>query len=132
MPERIGHNGGPPLYDRRPGPADGASCRRCRHWRPPSEREESDYRAYQMGVIRRRVAEPSGACDRVMLRPGGPVAFAGTKGRSWCYNFKAKPPPTDEERRGQGFVTIYEGDRIVWQGREGEEPAEYRQGDLFD
>jgi hypothetical protein len=67
-----------------------------------------------------------------MLRPGSPVAFAGTKGRSWCYNFEAKPPPTDEERCGQAFVTIYEDERIVWQGREGEEPAEYRQGDLFD
>lgn len=104
MRKPLGHNGGPPLDSDPPRLPDGACCRRCRHWRAPSEREESDYRAYQMGVIRRRVAEPSGACDRVILRPGGLTAF----------------------------VTIYENGRIVWQGREGDEPGAYRQGDLFD
>ncbi|GAA0737118.1 MULTISPECIES: hypothetical protein [Sphingomonas] len=131
MRKPLGHNGGPPLDTDPPRLPDGACCARCRHWRAPSEREESDYRAYQMGLIRRRVAEPSGACDRVILRPGGPIAFAGTKGRSRCYNFEAKPEPAYESRYGQAFVTIYENDRVVWQGREGEEPAEYRQGELF-
>lgn len=127
----IGHNGGPSLDDTPSRPEQGACCRRCRHWQPPSEREESDYRAYVNGVIRRRIAEPSGACDRVLLRPGGIPSFSSTKDRSWCYNYEARPEPTAEDRRGQALITISENGRIVWQGREGEEPAQYRQTDLL-
>ena len=51
-------------------------------------------------------------------------------GRSFCYNFERKPDPEPEWGRGRAFVTIWQGDKIAWQGREGEEPAEFRQGEL--
>ncbi|ODU68769.1 MAG: hypothetical protein ABT11_15090 [Novosphingobium sp. SCN 66-18] len=132
----IGDNGGPPLDDPAPASppepprlASDAACARCLHWNPPSEREEADYRAWK-GGYGRRVKEPSGHCFRVMHRPGGPVSFAGTMGRSRCFNYEAKPPPATDVR-GRGFVTIWgPGDKILWQGREGEEPAEFRQGEL--
>ena len=34
-----------------------------------------------------------------------------------------KPP--EPLRRGRGFVTIYEDDRVVWQGAEEDLPEEY-------
>ncbi len=87
-------------------------------------------RAVSEGGYGRRVKEPSGHCFRVMHCPGGPVSFAGTMGRSRCFNYEAKPPPATDVR-GRGFVTIWgPGDKILWQGREGEEPAEFRQGEL--
>jgi hypothetical protein len=129
----IGHNGGPALDDTPPAPPRlpyDAACVRCIHWTPPSEREESDYRYWAMTGRGRRVKEPSGHCFRVMHRPGGPLSFSGTMGRSSCYNYEAKPPPAYRPS-GQGFVTIWgPGDKILWQGREGEEPAEFRQGEL--
>jgi len=123
-PPPIGHNQPPP--DLAQGLSASASCARCRHWSPPSEAEESAYRAFALGVSKRRVREPSGSCDRVMHRPGGPISFAGTLGRSRCFNFEEKPP--ERPRRGAAFVTIYEGNRIAWQGREGEEPPRFRPG----
>ncbi len=117
---RIGHNGGPSLDDGPPILGADWCCARCRHWNPPSEREESDYRMFVIGVNKRRVKEPSGSCDRVLHRPGGIPAFAGTMGRNRCYHFEAKPKPAYESRYGQAFVTIYQDGRIVWQGREGE------------
>ncbi|MFD1960525.1 hypothetical protein ACFSHP_18825 [Novosphingobium panipatense] len=59
---------------------------------------------------------------------------AGWPCRQWRHdgpqlaNFERKPDP--EPERGRGFVTIWQGDKIAWQGREGEEPAEFRQGEL--
>lgn len=129
--DRIGHNGGPPLDDPAPEPPRlpyDAACVRCAHWNPPSAREESDYRAWQ-GGYGRRVKEPSGHCFRVMHRPGGPVSFSGTMGRSRCFNYEPKPPPLPDTR-GRGFVTIWQGEKILWSGTEGEEPAEFRQGEL--
>ena len=41
-----------------------------------------------------------------------------------CLNFSAQPPQPIV--RGRGFVTIYEGDRIVWQGHEEDVPDEHR------
>lgn len=131
----IGDNGGPPLDDpARPSPAHAprpydAACSRCLHWKPPTEREESDYRAWQ-GGYGRRVKEPSGYCHRIRHRPGGPIASGGTMGRSFCYNFERKPDPEPEWGEGRAFVTIWQGDKIAWQGRGGEEPAEFRQGEL--
>ncbi|MCK9544048.1 MAG: hypothetical protein M0R03_18670 [Novosphingobium sp.] len=124
-PAPIGHNN-PPEPPPAPTLPQSARCALCRHWNPPSEAEESAYRAFALGVSKRRVREPSGSCDRVMHRPGGPLSFAGTLGRSRCFNFEEKPP--ERPRRGAGFVTIYEGNRVVWQGREGEEPARFRPG----
>lgn len=134
-PRPIGHNNGPPLDDERPAAAEtprlpyDAACARCAHWTPPSEREESDYRAWT-GGYGRRVKEPSGHCFRVLHRPGGPTAFAGTMGRSRCFNFEAKADPEPDRRSGRGFVTIWQGDKILWQGTEGEEPAQFRQQEL--
>lgn len=103
----VGDNGGPPLDDPAPASppepprlAHDAACARCLHWNPPSEREEADYRAWK-GGYGRRVKEPSGHCFRVMHRPGGPVSFSGTMGRSRCFNYEAKPPaPPDMQGRG--------------------------------
>ena len=131
----FGHHGGPPLEDEPPSAAEppglphDAACIRCLHWTPPSEREEFDYRAWQ-GGYGRRVREPSGHCFRVMHRPGGPTAFAGTMGRNRCFNFERKPDPDPATRPTRGFVTIWQGDKILCQGTEGEEPAEFRQEEL--
>ncbi|WP_156878762.1 hypothetical protein [Roseomonas gilardii] len=51
-------------------------------------------------------------------------------GRSACYNYEPDRRPRPEQDR-RGFLTIYQGDGIVWQGTEGDEPAEFRQGELF-
>ena len=125
-PAPIGHNQPPEATAPTPTLPASARCAMCRHWKPPSEAEESAYRSFALGVSKRRVREPSGSCDRVMHRPGGPISFAGTVGRSRCFNFEEKPPA--KRRRGAAFVTIYEGNRIAWQGREGEEPARFRPG----
>lgn len=123
----IGHNRPPEDAPRRL-PRDGC-CARCEHWNPPSERDQADYRAFALGISKRRVKEPSGSCDRVLLNPTGRTAFAGTVARTCCFNFEERSTPIDAGPR-RGFVTIYEGDRIVWQGTEGDEPAEYRQGEF--
>ena len=128
----IGDNHGPRLDDEdqiRPMLAVAANCGRCRHWRPPPERDRDDYRAFQNGAIKRRIAEPRGACDRVRLRPTGPTSFSATVERSRCYNFEPKEAPA-RATRVRGFVTIYENGRIAWQGTEGDEPAQYRQQEL--
>jgi hypothetical protein len=55
---------------------------------------------------------------------GKPLAFAATVDTFGCLNFSAKPLPPVQ--RGRGFVTVYEGDRIVWQGHEEDVPEQYR------
>lgn len=55
------------------------------------------------------------------MRPGGPLSFAATTDTFGCHNFSAMPP-----RRSKRFVTIYEGERIVWQGHEEDVPEAYR------
>lgn len=128
----IGDNNGPPLDDGPPDPprlAADAACCRCAHWTAPSAREESDYYAYKIGIERRPVKEPRGSCLRVQHRPGGPLAFSATVARGSCFSYEPKPvTPTDPPTRG--FVTIWRGDKILWQGTEGEEPAEFRQEEL--
>lgn len=118
------HNGGPALDDEDRGPPVPRYCKYCRHWSPPSEREVSDYEAFQRGVSRRRVKRPSGSCDRVLMQAGKPLAFSATVDTSGCLNFSAKP--TEPIRCGRGFVTIYEGGRVVWKGHEEDLPEEYR------
>lgn len=51
-------------------------------------------------------------------------------GRSRCFNFEAKADPEPDRRSGRGFVTIWQGDKILWQGTEGEEPPQFRQQEL--
>ena len=128
QPAPIGHNRpAPPTYA--PMPA-GAACSRCHHWKAPDPRDVSNYDHWQATGRGRRVKEPSGTCDRILHSPGKMPAFGGSMGRNACYNFEPdqRPKPSQDRR---GFVTIYEGNRIVWQGTEGHEPAEYRQGELF-
>lgn len=124
VPPGAGHNGGPPLDDE---PVSHIrTCRWCRHWSAPSEWEERAYEYFRLGLSRRRVKRPSGACDRVLMAPGKPLAFSATVAEFSCLNFEARPlPPVEIPRRG-GFVTIYEGDRIVWKGNEEDVPEEYR------
>jgi len=120
----IGHNGGPPLDDDPPSTI--RTCRWCRHWSPPSEWEERAYEYFRLGLSRRRVKRPSGACDRVKMAPNKPLAFSATVAEFSCLNFEATPrPPIEIPRRG-GFVTVWEGDRIAWQGVEEDMPEEYR------
>lgn len=123
-PPSTGHNGGPPLDDEAGGPPVPRYCKYCRHWSPPFNAEVWAYEAYQRGTTRRRARRPSGACDRVLLRPGAPLSFSATVDTFGCLNFSAKPPAPIE--RGRGFVTIYQGDTIVWQGHEEDLPDEYR------
>lgn len=124
-PPGAGHNNGPPLDDDDP-PATIRTCRWCRHWSPPSEWEERAWEHLRLGLSRRRVKRPTGACDRVLMAPGKPLAFSATVAEFSCLNFAAKPlPPVDMPRRG-GFVRIYEGDEIVWQGAEDDLPDQYR------
>jgi len=119
----LGHNGGPPLEE--PVAAERGACRRCRHWRLPPEGEQRAYEHFRLGLSRRRVKRPSGACDRVIMAPGRPVSFSATAAEFSCLNFEAKPPVPIP--RGGGFVTIYERGRIVWQGAQEAMPARFRQ-----
>lgn len=114
----MGHNGGPSLDSERPA-IDG-KCRLCRHWCAPSESWESKYRLFKMTGKGRRVKRPSGTCDRVLI--GGKVSFSATNGDYRCGNFEAKPQ--EAPKRGGAFVTIWKGNRIIWQGPEEDQPPE--------
>jgi len=122
-PFLSGHNGGPPLVDDE-GPPVPRYCKYCRHWSPPSDGEVQAYESFRLGLSRRRAKRPSGTCDCVLLQPGKPIAFAATVDTFGCLNFSAKPP--SPVQRGRSFVTVYEGDRVVWQGHEEDVPEEYR------
>ena len=119
----VGHNGGPPLNDEN-GPPVPRYCKYCRHWSPPSDGEVQAYEWFQLGLSRRRVKRPAGSCDRVLMQSGKPLAFSATVDSFGCLNFSAKPRPPIPP--GRGFVRIYEGDNVVWQGREEDLPDEYR------
>lgn len=124
-PPPPSHNGGPPLED--PVPAPQGRCRDCRHWEPPPESLERDYEWFRLGLSRRRVKRPTGFCDRVLLGNSDIPAFSGTVGSFSCRNFEPAPPRPQPE--GRGFVTIWQGDRIAWQGPEDEIPARFRDDD---
>ena len=57
------------------------------------------------------------------MRPGGLLSFAATTDTFGCLNFAAKAPAPVQH--GRGFVTIYEGDCIAWQGDEEDMPEAY-------
>lgn len=123
------HNGGPALDDDENGSrhaanpsANSETCRWCRHSKPPPERDERDYEAFRNGVTRRRVKRPAGACDRVRYQADKPVAFSATVEEFSCLNFEAKSPAP--RPKGGGWVTIWSGNRILWQGREEDAPDE--------
>jgi hypothetical protein len=59
-----------------------------------------------------------------MHRQGGPTAFAGNR----CFNFERKPDPDPAQCRTRGFVTIWQNGKIIWEGTEGQEPAEFQRG----
>lgn len=120
----IGHNGGPTLDDEENGPPTPHYCKYCRHWSRPSDWEVRAYEAFRLGLSRRRVKRPTGTCDRVLTQYGKPLAFSATVGTFGCVNFSAKPPTPIT--RGRGYITVYEGDRIVWQGHEENLPEAYR------
>lgn len=122
----LGHNGGPPLEE--PVTPVQGRCRDCRHWRAPPETEQRAYEFLQLGLSRRRVRRPTGACDRVVLSAGRAPAFSATTAEFGCVNFEAKPHPP--QPKGGGFVTIYEGGRVVWQGPEEAVPARFNQEEL--
>nr|WP_284698957.1 hypothetical protein [Sphingomonas lycopersici] len=99
-------------------------CKYCRYWSPPSDWDVSAYEAFRLGLSRRRVRRPSGTCDRVLMRPGKPLAFSATTDTFGCLNFSARSP--EPMSRGQGFVTVYSGDAILWSGHEEDLPDEFR------
>lgn len=94
---RLGHNGGPPLEE--PSSEARGRCRDCRHWHAPPETEQRAYEWFRLGLSRRRVRRPTGACDRVVLSAGRAPAFSATTAEFGCINFEAKPPPSAAERR---------------------------------
>lgn len=122
----LGHNGGPPLDE--PGSDARGRCRDCRHWRAPPDTEQRAYEWFRLGLSRRRVRRPTGACDRVVLSASRAPAFSATTAEFGCINFEAKPPPP--QPKGGGFVTIYDGGRVVWQGPEEAVPARFNQEEL--
>jgi hypothetical protein len=122
----FGHNGGPALEEpvgTRPG-----QCKHCRHWRPPPEGERQAYEAFRLGHSRRRVRRPTGACDRVLIGNNPRPAFSATVGEFGCRNFQAAP--LAPMPKGGGYVTIWQGGRIVWEGAEEAIPARFLQEDL--
>ncbi|MCP1556821.1 UNVERIFIED_ORG: hypothetical protein M2438_005323 [Methylobacterium sp. SuP10 SLI 274] len=126
MTARVGHNGGPALgelADTRPG-----RCKHCRHWMAPSDEEQRAYEWFHLGLSRRRVRRPTGACDRVLVGNNPRPAFSATSAEFGCDNFEAAPPLPIP--RGGGFVTIWQDGRIAWQGREEDIPARFLQQDL--
>jgi len=116
-----GHNGGPPIDDPTPS---GGQCRWCRHWTPPPEAEVRAFEYFRLGLSRKRVKRPAGRCGRVLLAPGRPLAFAATNAEFSCLNFDEKPRP--ERPSAGGFVTIHEGEQLVWSGNEEDLPDRYR------
>lgn len=99
----AGHNNGPPLDEDRW--ASPRYCKYCRHWSAPADGEVRAYEAFRLGLSRRRVRRPSGACDRVLLREGKPLAFSATVDTFSCLNFSAMAPSAPV--RGRGYVMIY-------------------------
>lgn len=120
-----GHNGGPPLDD--PAPDRPGRCRDCRHWTPPPENLERDHEFFRLGLSRRRVKRPTGTCDRVLLGNSNIPAFSATAANFSRRNFEPAPPKPPS--KGGGFVTIWEGDRILWKGPEDEIPPRFRDRD---
>ncbi len=109
MADRLGHNGGPPLEE--PVREARGYCKHCVHWHAPPESEQRAYESFRLGLSRRRVKRPAGACDRVLLGNRTTPAFSATTAEFGCRNFA--PSPSKPLAAGGGFVTIWENGRIV-------------------
>lgn len=120
----AGHNGGPSLEE--PVHPPPGTCGTCRHWQPPEPGEVRRYEIRRLTGRGASVREPSGGCDRMLVRPGAIPAHCGTKGRtSACHNF-APAAPASPPAWGGGYVTVWQGDRIAWQGWEEHLPDQFR------
>ncbi|MEN3238808.1 hypothetical protein PUR29_35815 [Methylobacterium ajmalii] len=126
MTGRLGHNGGPALEE--PTDTRSGRCKHCRHWKAPSDEEQRAYEWFHLGLSRRRVRRATGACDRVLIGNNPRPAFSATSGEFGCGNFEAAPLPPMP--KGGGYVTIWQGGRIVWEGHEEAIPARFLQEDL--
>jgi len=122
----IGHNGGPSIDEDGSDYTGPHYCKYCRHWRSPPDWDIRAYEAFQLGISRRRVKRPSGTCDRVLMQRGKPLSFAATVDSFSCLNFSAKPSEPPQWRPELAFVKVYEGDRVIWEGRAADLPEEYR------
>lgn len=99
-------------------------CRYCIHWHAPAATLLAAYDAFREGIAKRPVKQPAGHCDRVLVAEDRPVSFSTTAAGFSCLNFQAiEPLQTVSE---DGIVIIYEGDQILWQGREEDLPDKYR------
>lgn len=131
----TGHNGGPPLDGVGPHRSASNTCGRCRFWHPPAAADVEARRRWELGLSRRRVREPSGYChDQPRHDPRSAVRVSGaTPAHHSCANWRQKPAPVPAPAspgQGQSWVTIYKGDRVVWQGREEHMPVWARQGEM--
>lgn len=99
-------------------------CRYCRHWHAPDPTLLAAFDPFREGITKRPVKQPVGHCDQVLIATGRPVSFSTTAPGFTCLNFQAFAPMSVPS--GDGMVTVYEGDRIVWQGQEVDMPDRYR------
>ena len=99
-------------------------CRYCRHWHAPAATLLAAYDAFREGITKRPVKQPAGYCDRVLVIEGRPVSFSTTAAGFSCFNFEMIEPL--QTTPDNGTIIIYEGDQILWQGREEDLPDEYR------
>lgn len=99
-------------------------CRYCRHWNAPPATLLAAYDAFREGITKRPVKQPAGHCDRVLVAAGRPVSFSTTAPSFVCLNFQLLASASGST--GDGMITIYEGNRIVWQGQKADLPDEYR------
>lgn len=129
----AGHNGGPSLDGvGARGPASNTRGRR-RFWHPPAVADVEARRRWESGISRRRVREPSGHCHgHPRHDPRGAVRVSGaTPAHHPCANWQERPAPVPASPgESRGFVTIYKGDRVVWQGRGEHMPAWARQREM--
>lgn len=119
-----GHNGGPALE---PVQRPSGRCLDCRHWTPPPESWTRAYEAFRLG-FGRRVKRPTGSCDRALIGNSRGTAFTSTDGHFGCTNFDAKAIPPRPP--GGGYVTIWSGNRVLWEGPEEKVPARFDQTNL--
>lgn len=99
-------------------------CRHCRHWHAPAATLLAAFDAFRAGITKRPVKQPIGQCDRVLIAEGRPVSFSATAPGFTCLNFQADAAMSVPAH--DGMVTVYEGERIIWQGNQEDLPDEYR------
>lgn len=79
-------------------------------------------------LLRRSVRQPTGACDRVSIDTNPRPSFAATNGEVSFANLEAVPPLSMP--KVGGYVTIWQGGRIVWKGNEEAISAYFLQEDF--